>query len=139
MNGRQRAALTAVRWCAVFENRILIFARRLRFVISAVRKEMQNALNDCGSFVSFKDCGGAIEVCPIRDGWLNIRIGRYCHFLDCSNFQNYDYTRNLRQSKKACSGARRREIGAVQATLDIPFVIACQDIQVTAALSALRI
>ena len=52
-----------------------------------------------------RDCGGSIEACPVCDGWLNARMGRYGRFLGCSNFPNCNYTRNLRESK---SGAERR-------------------------------
>ena len=47
-----------------------------------------------------RDCGGVIEACPICDGWLNAKMGRYGRFLGCSNFPACDYTRNLRKSKK---------------------------------------
>ncbi|MDE0196948.1 MAG: topoisomerase DNA-binding C4 zinc finger domain-containing protein, partial [Caldilineaceae bacterium] len=47
-----------------------------------------------------RDCGGSIEACPVCDGWLNARMGRYGRFLGCSNFPNCNYTRNLRESKK---------------------------------------
>ena len=47
-----------------------------------------------------RDCGGFIEACPVCDGWLNARMGRYGRFLGCSNFPDCDYTRNLRTSKK---------------------------------------
>jgi len=46
------------------------------------------------------DCGGSIEACPICDGWLNARMGRYGRFLGCSNFPVCEYTRNLRKSRK---------------------------------------
>ncbi len=47
-----------------------------------------------------RDCGGAIAACPVCDGWLNAKMGRYGRFLGCSNFPACDYTRNLRKSKK---------------------------------------
>ena len=47
-----------------------------------------------------RDCGGTIEPCPVCDGWLNTRLGRYGRFLGCSNFPDCDYTRNLRKSKR---------------------------------------
>ena len=48
-----------------------------------------------------RDCGAAIEACPICDGWLNAKMGRYGRFFGCSNFPACDYTRNLRKAKKA--------------------------------------
>ena len=47
-----------------------------------------------------RDCNAAIEACPVCDGWLDTRMGRYGRFLGCSNFPDCDYTRNLRKSKK---------------------------------------
>ena len=47
-----------------------------------------------------RDCGGSIETCPVCDGWLNTRMGRYGRFLGCSNFPDCNYTRNLRGSGK---------------------------------------
>ena len=47
-----------------------------------------------------RDCGGAIEACPVCDGWLNDKMGRYGRFLGCSNFPACGYTRNLRKSGK---------------------------------------
>ena len=47
-----------------------------------------------------RDCGIAIEACPVCDGWLNAKMGRYGRFLGCSNFPACDYTRNLRRPKK---------------------------------------
>ena len=47
-----------------------------------------------------RDCGGTIEACPVCDGWLNTRMGKFGRFLGCSNFPACDYTRNLRKSKK---------------------------------------
>ena len=46
-----------------------------------------------------RDCGGAIEACPVCDGWLNTRMGRYGRFLGCSNFPDCDYTQNLRKQR----------------------------------------
>ena len=58
-----------------------------------------------------RDCGGSIDACPVCDGWLNARMGRYGRFLGCSNFPDCDYTRNLRTSEKgrgaAPEGARQ--------------------------------
>ena len=45
-----------------------------------------------------RDCGGAIEACPICDGWLNTRMGPYGRFVGCSNFPDCHYTRNLHKS-----------------------------------------
>ena len=49
----------------------------------------------CGSGLPVKsgetyhcpECGGAIEACPVCDGWLDTRMGKYGRFLGCSNFQ----------------------------------------------------
>ena len=54
------------------------------------------------------DCGGSIEACPVCDGWLNARMGRYGRFLGCSNFPVCDYTRNLRGSKNTRDGAKAK-------------------------------
>ncbi|MCY4309974.1 MAG: topoisomerase DNA-binding C4 zinc finger domain-containing protein, partial [Rhodospirillaceae bacterium] len=53
-----------------------------------------------------RDCGGSVEACPVCDGWLNARMGRYGRFLGCSNFPVCDYTRNLRESRKTRDGAK---------------------------------
>ena len=57
-----------------------------------------------------RDCGGSIEACPVCDGWLDTRMGKYGRFLGCSNFPDCDYTRNLRKSNKgrgwASTGAK---------------------------------
>ncbi|MCY4003214.1 MAG: UvrD-helicase domain-containing protein [Rhodospirillales bacterium] len=45
-----------------------------------------------------RDCGGAIEACPVCDGWLNAKMGKYGRFLGCSNFPGCEYTRNLQKS-----------------------------------------
>ena len=61
-----------------------------------------------------RDCGGTIEACPICDGWLEVRIGKFGHFLGCSNYPNCDYTRNLKQSPgkgRSASGASRPRPG----------------------------
>ena len=50
-----------------------------------------------------RDCGGAIDACPVCDGWLSTRMGRHGRFLGCSNFPVCDFTRNLRQSRKGPS------------------------------------
>ena len=55
-----------------------------------------------------RDCGGSIEACPVCDGWLTARMGRYGRFLGCSNFPVCDYTRNLRTSKKERGSAPDR-------------------------------
>ena len=47
-----------------------------------------------------RDCGGTIEACPVCDGWLDTRMGKYGRFLGCLNFPDCDYTRNLRQSRE---------------------------------------
>ncbi len=46
-----------------------------------------------------RDCGGAIEACPVCDGWLNARMGKFGRFLGCSNFPDCGYTRNLRKPR----------------------------------------
>ena len=53
-----------------------------------------------------RNCGGSIEACPVCDGWLNARMGRYGRFLGCSNFPVCEYTRNLRESKITRHGAK---------------------------------
>ena len=55
-----------------------------------------------------RDCGGTIEACPVCDGWLDARMGRYGRFLGCSNFPDCDYTRNLRPPKKGPRSAPAR-------------------------------
>ena len=45
------------------------------------------------------DCGGEIEACPVCDGWLNTKMGKYGRFLGCSNFPVCDYTQNLRKQR----------------------------------------
>ncbi len=52
-----------------------------------------------------RDCGGAIEACPVCDGWLNARMGKFGRFLGCSNFPDCGYTRNLRQPRKRTASA----------------------------------
>ena len=57
-----------------------------------------------------RDCGGSIEGCPVCDGWLETRMGRFGRFLGCSNYPGCDYTRNLQKSgarRKSPSGVRR--------------------------------
>lgn len=44
------------------------------------------------------DCGGAIDACPVCDGWLDTIMGRSGRSLGCSNFPACDYTRDLQQS-----------------------------------------
>ena len=46
-----------------------------------------------------RDCGGEINACPVCDGWLQSRMGRFGRFLGCSNFPACDYTRNLRKER----------------------------------------
>ena len=53
-----------------------------------------------------RDCGGSIEACPVCDGWLDARMGRYGRFLGCSNFPDCDYTRNLRESRSPTTAPR---------------------------------
>ncbi len=63
-----------------------------------------------------RDCGGSIEACPLCEGWLETRMGRFGRFLGCSNYPGCNYTRNLqqaragsqRQSKRSGSGQRKR-------------------------------
>ena len=54
--------------------------------------------------------------CPVCEGWLETRMGRFGRFLGCSNYPGCDYTRNLqrartgseRLSKRSGAGQRRR-------------------------------
>ena len=52
-----------------------------------------------GSTFRCRDCGGSIEGCPVCDGWLETRMGRFGRFLGCSNYPRCDYTRNLQQAR----------------------------------------
>ena len=52
-----------------------------------------------GSTFRCRDCGGSIEGCPVCDGWLETRMGRFGRFLGCSNYPGCDYTRNLQQAR----------------------------------------
>lgn len=54
--------------------------------------------------VRCRDCGGSMEGCPVCDGWLETRMGRYGRFLGCSNWPACDYTRNLERRR---TGNRR--------------------------------
>ena len=56
-----------------------------------------------------RDCGAAIEACPVCDGWLNAKMGRYGRFLGCSNFPACEYTRDLRKPRK---GRGQEPVGA---------------------------
>ena len=87
-------------------------------------EHLQRPCQSCGTGLLVKakgtfrcrDCGESIEGCPICDGWLETRMGRYGRFLGCSNWPRCDYTRNLqrqrpdnrRRSNVAGSGRRRR-------------------------------
>jgi len=59
-----------------------------------------------GEAFACRDCGGRIEACPVCDGWLDAKMGRYGRFLGCSNFPACDYTSNLRESKKLRDSAK---------------------------------
>ena len=69
-----------------------------------------------GNTFGCRDCGASIEACPVYDGWLDTRMGRFGRFLGCSNYPACDYTRNLRQSRtgagqppdRSGTGQRRR-------------------------------
>ena len=61
-----------------------------------------------GNAYRCRDCGGAIEACPVCDGWLNTRMGRYGRFIGCSNFPDCDYTRDLRKLRKATRSASEK-------------------------------
>ena len=61
-----------------------------------------------GSGFRCRDCGAAIEGCPLCKGWLETRMGRYGRFLGCSNWPVCNYTRDAgRQGSE-----RRRRAGA---------------------------
>ena len=59
-----------------------------------------------GNAYRCRDCGGAIEACPVCDGWLDKRLGQYGSFVGCSNFPQCRYTRNLRQTPKGSASAK---------------------------------
>lgn len=40
-----------------------------------------------------RDCGQSVAACPMCDGWLKPRTGRFGPFLGCSNYPRCDYTR----------------------------------------------
>ncbi len=46
-----------------------------------------------------RDCGAAIEACPVCDGWLETRMGKYGRFLGCSNWPDCNYTRERRKRR----------------------------------------
>ncbi|MDE0273692.1 MAG: UvrD-helicase domain-containing protein [Gammaproteobacteria bacterium] len=52
-----------------------------------------------------RDCGGTIEACPVCEGWLNAKMGKYGRFLGCSNYPDCGYTRNLHKPRKAAGRA----------------------------------
>ena len=54
-----------------------------------------------------RDCGQSIEPCPVCDGWLETRMGRYGRFLGCSNWPRCDHTRNLGRQRPR--GQRRAQ------------------------------
>ena len=47
-----------------------------------------------------RECGQIVEACPVCDGWLRVRIGKYGRFLACSNWPVCDYTRNIVEDGK---------------------------------------
>ena len=47
-----------------------------------------------------RDCNGSIEACPICDGWLEVRMGKYGRFLGCANYPDCEYTRDLGTASK---------------------------------------
>ena len=51
---------------------------------------------------------GHRRACPVCDGWLNARMGRYGRFLGCSNFPDCDYTRTTCRSKERRPEALRK-------------------------------
>ena len=55
----------------------------------------------CGDDFQCRDCGGLIERCPVCDGWLDTRMGRFGRFLGCSNWPDCEYTSSLRRPRKA--------------------------------------
>ena len=83
----------------------------------------QRACQDCGTGLPVRegsgfrcrDCGAAIEGCPLCKGWLETRMGRYGRFLGCSNWPVCDYTRDTGRKRPGRRGpagapghARRR-------------------------------
>ena len=48
-----------------------------------------------GSAHRCRDCREPLDGCPVCDGWLETRMGRYGRFRGCSNWPDCDYTRNL--------------------------------------------
>ena len=57
-----------------------------------------------------RDCGGSIEACPVCDGWLETRMGRFGRFLGCSNLPDCNYTRNPQKpltGRETPSGTQR--------------------------------
>ena len=47
-----------------------------------------------------RDCGTAVEGCPLCKGWIETRMGRYGRFLGCSNWPACDYTRDAGAGRK---------------------------------------
>ena len=46
-----------------------------------------------------RDCGSLLDNCPVCEGWLEMRMGRYGRFLGCSNWPSCEYTRNPQQKQ----------------------------------------
>ena len=51
-----------------------------------------------------RDCGESMDRCPVCDGWLETRMGRFGRSLGCSNWPKCEYTRNLQRPRR---GQRR--------------------------------
>ena len=47
-----------------------------------------------------RDCGESIKACPICDGWLQTRTGKYGRFLGCSNWPACDHICNIQKEPK---------------------------------------
>ena len=47
-----------------------------------------------------RDCGQAIEACPVCGGWLHSRTSQYGPFLGCSNYPACKYTRDVRRRQR---------------------------------------
>ncbi len=61
-----------------------------------------------GSTFRCRDCGGSIEGCPVCDGWLETKMGRFGRFLGCSNYPRCDYTHNLKQARSRPQGQPKK-------------------------------
>lgn len=46
-----------------------------------------------------RDCGSLFENCPVCEGWLAMKLGKYGRFFGCSNWPTCDYTRNPKKKQ----------------------------------------